>query len=150
MRDGDIYFWRYANELGDHSMTYHCKSGKAVATNGRLVDTFWSTPSDGYVVDPSRCVLTFKGNKDELRQIREWEVKYYNEDDVVDMRHSNSSRAEIYVKASAKRCRDAMLTHIAAMRSEQESVIRSANYRLELLARSEDDVRNGKLDEVSI
>lgn len=150
MRDGDIYFWRYALELGDRSMMYHCKSRKAVAANGRLVDTFWSAASDGYVVDPSRCVLEFKGNKADLRQIREWEVKYYNDDDVVDMRHSNSSHAEIYVKASAQRCRDAMLSHIAAMRSKQESVIRSAQYHLELLDQSEADVRNGKLDEVRV
>jgi hypothetical protein len=150
MRDGDIYFWRYANEMGDHSMTYHCKSRKAVVINGRLVDTFWSSPSEGHVVDPARCVLEFKGNKADLRQIREWEAKYYNDEDVVDMRHSNSSRAEVYVKANAKRSREAMLSHIETMRSEQESVIRSASYRLELLKQSEADIHAGKLDEVCI
>ena len=151
MRDGDIYFWRYADGLGrSHSELYHCKSRKAVVINGRLVDTFWSSSSDGTVLDPSRVVLEFKGNKADLRTIREWEVKYYDESVVVDMRHSNSSRAEIYVKADAQRSRDAMLKHIAAMEDEQESVIRSAKYKLELLAQSRADVIDGKLDAVSV
>lgn len=151
MNDGDIYFWRYADEVGrSRSDMYHCKSMKAVVANGRLVDTFWSTASDGTVLDPSRVVLEFKGNKADLRTIREWEVKYYDAQDVVDMRHSNSSGAEIYVKAGALRSRDAMLKHIAQMEDEQESAIRSAKYRLELLAKSREDVMAGNLDQVCV
>lgn len=151
MRDGDIYFWKYADDIGkSYSELYHCKSRKAVVINGRLIDTFWSSSSDGAVLEPSRVVLDFKGNKADLRTIREWEVKYYNEDDVVDMRHSNSSCAEIYVKAGARRSRGAMLKHIAEMEDEQESAIRSAEYKLELLAKSRADVLAGNLDEVCV
>lgn len=150
MRDGDIYFWRYAEGFGLGDAPYHCKSRKAVVINGRLIDTFWSNSGDGHVIDPSRVVLEFKGNKSGLRAIREWEAKYYNEDDVVDMRHSNSMRAEIYVIADARRSRDAMLKHIAAMEDAQESAIRSAKYKLELLAKSREDVKAGKLDEVCV
>lgn len=151
MNEGDIYFWRYADDVGrTTSDLYHCKSRKAVVVGGRLIDTFWSSGSDGTVLDPSRVVLEFKGNKSDLRTIREWEVKYYDEGDVVDMRHSNSYRAEIYVKATARRSRDAMLAHIANMRQEQESIIRSAQYRLELLERSAGDVEAGKLDDVYV
>ena len=147
MNEGDIYFWRYADEsCANYSNLYHCKSRKAVVYKGRLIDTFWSSLSDGAVLDPSRVVLEFKGNKADLRTIREWEVKYYDAQDVVDMRHSNSSRAEIYVKAGALRSRDAMLKHIA----EMEDAIRSAKYRLELLAKSRADVMDGKLDEVCV
>jgi hypothetical protein len=132
MNDGDIYFWRYADEAGrSYSELYHCKSRKAVVIDGRLVDTFWSSSSDGTVLDPSRVVLEFKGNTANLRTIREWEVKYYDEQDVVDMRHSNSWRTEIYVKAD-------------------ESVIRCAEYKLELLAQSLTDVMDGKLDQVCV
>lgn len=151
MRDGDIYFWKYADDVGrGYSDLYHCKSRKAVVINGRLVDTFWSDSNDGARLDPDSIVLEFKGNKADLRTIREWEVKYYDEQDVVDMRHSNSSRAEIYVKASALRSRDAMLEHIANMKREQESVINSATYKLELLDKSEADVKAGRLDEVIV
>lgn len=151
MNDGDIYFWRYADDIGrSYSELYHCKSRKAVVVNGRLIDTFWSSGSDGSVVDPSRVVLDFKGNTAELRLIREWEVKYYDEQDVVDMRHSNSMRAEIYVKKDARRSRDAMLKHITEMESEQESAIRSAKYKLELLTKSREAVKAGKLDEVCV
>ncbi len=151
MHEGDIYFWRYADEVGRvASYLYHCKSRKAVVVGGRLIDTFWSSSSDGTVLEPSRVVLEFKGNKSDLRPIREWEVKYYDEGDVVDMRHSNSSRAEIYVKATARRSRPAMLAHIANMKQEQESIIRGAQYRLELLEKSVGDVEAGKLDEVYV
>ena len=151
MNDGDIYFWRYADDMGrNHSDLYHCKSRKAVVVNGQIIDTFWSCSSDGLVLDPSRVVLEFKGNKSDLRAIRAWEVKYYDEQDVVDMRHSNSSSAEIYVKAGALRSRDAMLAHIAEMKSEQASIIRCAEHRLELLGRSEADVNAGRLDEVYV
>jgi hypothetical protein len=151
MRDGDIYFWRYADESGgDLSTMYHCKSRKVVVINGRLIDTFWSSGSDGKVIDPSCVVLEFKGNKADLRAINHWELKYYDAADVVDMRHGNSMRAEVYVKSTAVRSRDAMLEHIANMRREQESILSGAKYRLELLDKSEADVMAGKLDTVSV
>ncbi len=150
MKDGDIYFWRYADGANIGPSPYHCKSCKAVVVGGRLIDTFWSSPSDGSVIDPSRVVLDFKGNKADLRIVRTWELPYYDEADIVDMRHANSSREECYVKSTSLRSRDAMLVHIANMRREQEGAIRSAQYKLDLLRQSEDDVMAGRLDAISV
>lgn len=150
MNDGDIYFWRYRDDVKLSSEPYHCKSRKAIVIDGRLIDTFWSNSSYGTVLDPDHVILDFKGNKNDLRQIREWEAKYYDQDDVVDMRHSNSMRAEIYVKKGAIRSRDALLEQIAEMRRAAESDIRYAQYRLERLAKAEADVMAGRLDEVTV
>ncbi len=150
MTDGDIYFWSFKADAMPEFMPYHCKSMKAIVVGGRLVDTFWSSAHDGYVIDPSRVDLDFKGNTADLRPINAWEAKYYDEADVVDMRHSNSSRAEVYVRADAKRSREAMLRHIASKIEEEESVIRCAEHRLEMLATARASVDAGQLDKIFV
>lgn len=150
MTEGDVYFWRFKNEALPEFMPYHCKSMKAVVVGGKLVDTFWSNSQDGYVIDPSRVDLEFKGNKADLRPIHAWEAKYYDDADVVDMRHSNASRAEVYVTAGAQRSRDAMLRHIASMVDEEESKIMCAKHRLEMLATAKASVDAGALEKVFI
>lgn len=150
MTEGDIYFWRFKEDAMPEFMPYHCKSRRAVVVGGRLVDTFWSSAHDGYVIDPSRVNLEFKGNKADLRPISASEVKYYDDADVVDMRHSNASRAEVYVKAGAQRSRDAMMRHITSMIDEEESKIKCAKHRLEMLATAMASVDAGELDKVFV
>jgi hypothetical protein len=104
MKEGDVFFWRWkAGARVGVSSPYHCWSAKAVVgSDGRLRDTFWSDHSDK-LVPLEQVDLTYRGNIHEMKKINGYETQFYREDDVVDMRHSNNSRASVYVVPGAER-----------------------------------------------
>lgn len=113
LTEGDIFSWRYTEpaEAGIRKVRhdpYHCKSRVAIFRNGRLQDTYWSGLSNDGVLDTDRVVLTFLGNPSAMQKINEWERVFYRYEDLVDMRHSNSTGAPVYVKLGAKRDAAAM------------------------------------------
>lgn len=110
MRDGDIYHWVWnearverSRKFWGNTNLYHCKSQIAVVVDGVLKDTFWGTSgSDGYL-SPNDVVLTFQGNVNDMSVILEWEKVFYRREDLVDMNHSNNSRAPVYAKPGTSR-----------------------------------------------
>lgn len=148
-KDGDIYFWQF-KQVADPSTygSYHCTSQKAVARNGVLYDTFWSS-SDNPV--PIKLVkLQFKGNKADLEKISSGLVNYYRPSDVVDMRHSNSSRAEVYIKRGAKKSKKLMLNEANYELKQLMNKILSANYDIGLINDAIKKIKAGELDNVHI
>ena len=94
MRDGDIYRWLWKDEAKRNDFggfgAYHCYSQIAVAKAGRLFDTYWSDHSKS--LDPDQIELTLLGNSNEMTEIRQYDICYYDRADIVDTRHSNNSR----------------------------------------------------------
>lgn len=84
---GDVFFWSY-KEPGYDQFTYWCKDQKAVAVEGYdgnivLVDIYWggvfkrSVGQNDYVLDLDKADLEFICNINDIRVIREYEVRDY-------------------------------------------------------------------------
>ncbi len=151
MREGDIYRWRWADDALDRDhgpyRAYHCFSQRAVVENGLLRDTFWSATGKTRL-DPDTVILTLVGNSNDMTKIRESEARYYRGKDVVNMRHSNDSRAPIYLQPGAEKDRDTMLEYIRRERDQADSDARFAASKIERMDGLEKMVIAGNLDDV--
>lgn len=114
--EGDIYRWAYRDPNVDMRQygTYHCCSRIAVVKNGRLRDTYWgmSSGSDGRHFGPDdlwRLDLEILGNFADLEKVPDYNEDYYDDADIVNLNHSNSSRDNFYVRKGAKRSQAKML-----------------------------------------
>ena len=146
MKDGDIYFWKWKNDIY-RFMPYHCLSCKAIARDGQLVDTFWHD-SDNRVLSMDEIDAEFMGNEHDMSQISKREIDYYRREDVVDMRHANNSSAPIYVKVGAQRDPAVILEHLRYQVEKTESAIRSAQHDIKLLNGQIEAVNAGRLADV--
>jgi hypothetical protein len=107
MKDNDVYRWHWKPGMEPMFGRY---SNRAVVVDGELLDTFWHDwRQDKHRVDPDRAELTFLGNIDECREIKSWEVPYYDPADVISMAHSNNSGAPIYLTLTAGKSQSWML-----------------------------------------
>lgn len=110
MKDGDIYFWKFKHpnikKFGVYP--YWCKAQKAIFSDERLIDTF-SSGTMNYTVNPEDCEIEYQGNVHELESISIYEAEYYKNSDIIDMRHSNNSMEEVFIKAGAKRDKETIL-----------------------------------------
>lgn len=152
MKDGDIYCWRYKDEIAKGGCgswgAYHCKSQRARVRNGQLFDTYWSSPSDGSWLNPEEIDLEYLGNENELQEIPSSKVAYYDRSDVIDMRHMNNTRDKVYIKPGTKLSADAMMSHAKAKLEDAESDIRVAESRAERYREVITQIENGDLEKV--
>lgn len=135
LRDGDVYRWSYREPGDDRTYgRYHCCSRIAVVYRGRLRDTFWQIGTsfdNGRSFDESdlaKLELTFLANMDDLVKANEYEAVYYDDADIVDLNHSNSSRDNFYLRKGAAR--------------SQKKMLESAKYKLEQYLSEERMARN--------
>jgi hypothetical protein len=150
LKDGQIYRWRWRENPGaDERFSYWCKSQLAIVRGGRLYDTYWSTPSYEHEVDPNKVELTFFADQS-WDTITEWEVAYYNDEDVADTRHANSSRAPIYLKPGAVRSEAAILETIQSAEERAAGEIKHSQWLLERMAEARKLVAEGRLNEVRL
>lgn len=159
MQNGDVYFWRWndaelekrlKHNSGSYSLTYWCRSQKAIVRNGFLIDTYWHDLSADKALNPELLTLEYKGNESTLRPINHWEEKYYEPDDVVDMRHPNDTTSgKVYVKPDAKRSQARILEHLNYVREKELAAIKCANWSIESIDKQIAEVNAGILDKVS-
>jgi hypothetical protein len=141
IRDGDIFHWRYADERPDDLgpwRRYHCKSQFAVANDGKLTDTYWGGASShdvsvSYEEARKLWSLTYLGNFDGLKKVPEYEGEYYDENDIVNLNHANSSRGNFYIRVGAKRSKAKILSMAqykldVAKREEKAAYERTRRY----------------------
>ncbi len=152
--DGQIYRWRWTDEArhidGLRSWgTYHCKSQIAIVKNGRLIDTYWSDMTSDRAINPDAVELTLIGDE-KWPQVTEGEAMRYDRKDLCDMRHANSSRAPIYVRPGAQLNKAAMLAVLDDREQEARSSIRTAEWRLEEIAKNRALLDADELSEVHL
>lgn len=139
LREGDIYRWRYREEGDDRQYgRYHCCSCIAIVDkHGRLHDTYWGQASEGRFFTEAnlpQLELTRLGNLSELDRAEPYQADYYDDADIVDISHANSSRGNFYLRKGAKRSAAKMLmaARCRLERSENEerfAAARSAGLR---------------------
>jgi hypothetical protein len=153
MKEGDIYRWNYREPGDDRNYgRYHCCSRIAIAdARGRLRDTYWSSGSDGRVfveADLPKLDLTYLGNLSDLEKAPEWQADYYDDADIVNLNHSNSSRDNFYLRKGAQRSRAKMLERARYKLEQSESAERSAAWASERLRSAIAKIEAGEIADV--
>lgn len=146
MKEGDIFHWSYRDPNVDNRAygSYHCCSRIAVFRSGLLRDTFWNCGSDGRWFKPEdfpKLELTFVANFSDIESAPEYQADYYDDADIVNLNHSNSTRGNFYLRKGAVRSQKKQLEvcrrkleqslrdeRVAALQSEQ---LRATISRLE-------------------
>lgn len=137
LKEGDIYRWRYREPGNDAPWgRYHCCSGIGIVRDGMLRDTYWQI-GDNFGNGRSFSIpdglqgidLTYLGNFANLVEAREHEADYYDESDVVNLNHSNSTRGNFYLRKGAKRSRAKMLEVARQKLLQEQSNQRLASLR---------------------
>jgi hypothetical protein len=157
-RDGDVFFWRYKNE--NEGFRYHCLARKAIVRSGKLLDIYWAY-LDGRTVkfhDLGGCwspeqadhhlILKFNGNLNEFDAIPDYNECMYDEADILDLRHINSSQKQVYLRKGARRNRVAMLAEVDSRIAKAEAEIRNVNWKLEQLNKEKEKIESGNLESV--
>lgn len=141
LREGDIYRWSY-REPGDNAQygRYHCCSRIAIVNKGGMLrDTFWSSGGDGRwfgIDDLPKLELTYLGNIVDLERHPEWQAEYYDDADIVNLNHSNSTRDNFYIRKGAKRSPAKMLASARHRLERAESAKRLAEWDIERLTKT--------------
>lgn len=148
LREGDIYRW---NWLGTRDTW--CYSPFAVVRNGRLLDMFWMfDPKDEMhsqrtkVLDPKDVRLTLLANIADIEPVSSYDFQDYRREDIVDLRHSNSSGARnIYRRKGSKPDPATIRANLVAKVEDAEAAIVSAKHTLEWARRllAEHDAKHG-------
>jgi hypothetical protein len=138
LREGDIFRWSYREPGDDRAYgRYHCCSCFVIVDkSGRLRDTFWGSGSDNRSFgqdDLPRLKLTRLGNMADLEKASEHQADYYDDTDIVDLNHSNSSRGNFYLRKGAIRSLKKMLETARYKLEQSVSVERCAANRSEQL-----------------
>lgn len=138
LREGDIYRWSYRRKDVDLRSygTYHCCSCIAIVRHGRLRDTYWqigTSFNDGRsfgIEDMPQLELIRIANLDDLNKAPEYQDDYYDDADIVDLNHPNSSRGNFYLRKGAVRSVAKMLQVSRERLAEAESDLRTATDRV--------------------
>lgn len=153
MKEGDIYRWTYRDRLDTGAWgTYHCCSRIAIVQpNGRLRDTYWSSGSDGRSFsadDLPKLELTFVANMADLDKAHEYEADYYDDADIVNLNHVNSSRDNFYLRKGAKRSAAKMLEAARHKLERTRSDERMAGLRAKELTAAISRIEAGEIADV--
>lgn len=159
LREGDVFRWRYREPGDDRGKwgRYHCCSCVAIARNGRLCDTYWqiggSFPHDGRsfgVDDLQKLELVRLGNLSDLERKDEYQSDYYDDADIVDLNHPNSTRGNFYLrkgaKRSAKKMKEMALYKLERAQSDQRMAEQRAGRLQEAITR----IDAGEIDGVNL
>lgn len=150
LTEGDIFRWIYREPGDDRNYgRYHCCSCIAIVTGGLLRDTFWSSGSDGRrfgLQHLPELELTFLGNLSDLEKASEWQADYYDDADIVNLNHSNSTRDNFYIRKGAKHSPAKMLASARYKLERAESDKRSAELQIERLTKAIASIEAGATD----
>lgn len=148
MKDGDIYQWAF-KEPSDH-MPYHCCARIAIFRDSRLTDTYWHSGGNrnwDEEMAAKLLTLTFLANEADLEVGPIDAHEYYAPEDIVDLRHPNSSSRELLkIRKGAQKQPEIMLETIQRIRGRAEYNIARSKELIVELASLESQVRDGILD----
>lgn len=152
MRSGDIFRWQWREGV---NASYWCKSMIAIVTNrGDLRDTYWGLRvSDDFSIDERNIDLvhlTFVANLDDLDRRPEYEGVYFDDADIVNLNHANSTRDNFYIRKGAKRSL-AKMREVALYKLEKAKSDKcQAEWDIERLTKDLVSIEAGNIEEVRL
>jgi len=158
----DIYRWSWTDDKLKHlnhgnngGTTYWCVSQICVVKQYKsgelyLEDTYWHGNSNR-VFDLSQIgkniELEYLGNFDELVEFKD-DVNFYDEKEILNLNHPNSSRGNIYIKRGVKRSLEKMKNYAAFLIGEKEREISYLKNSVERLKVKLSELSEENLDKV--
>lgn len=159
LTEGDIYRWHYRSPGDDNRAwgQYHCCSCIGIVRRGRLYDTYWmigtAAPSEGRSFGADnlhKIELTRLGNLADLDEAKSYQAAYYDDADIVDIRHANSSHGCFYLRKGAKRSKRKMLETAQRRLELAEQNKRSAIRRAADMQAAIEKILTGDIDAVHL
>ena len=116
----------------------------AVAKGGVLFDTFWGDMT--HSLHGCDVIAKFQGNIHSMTEVLD--RSYYRNEDIVDMNHSNNTRAKVYLKKGAMKNVGVMAAHVAYKITECEREIKFAEDKIVRLRADASAILDGRADDV--
>lgn len=131
LQEGDHFRWQYNETVNVNQYSYWCKSQMCIWDGKNFKDLFWSmgTGSDSYTLPSEDILLSFIGNIKDYDECNEHQLKYYDENDILNRNHSNHSKGWggcFFIKKGAKRSREKIKQVLLYKLEEAEYKINSA------------------------
>lgn len=131
LRVGDHFRWQYDNTVNTVRDSYWCKSQMCVWDGRCFKDLFWSmgTGSESHNVPVAVALFSFMGNINDYEECNEYQLKYYDDTDILNRYHSNHSKGWggcFFIKKGAQRSREKIKQGLLYKLEEAEYNIRSA------------------------
>ena len=129
LKVGDHFRWQYDETR--EGASYWCKSQMCVWDGRSFKDLFWSmgTGSESYTLPEDCVLLSFMGNINDYEECNEYQLKYYDDIDILNRCHSNHSKGWggcFFIKKGAQRSREKIKQGLLYKLEESEYNIRSA------------------------
>lgn len=133
LKVGDHFHWEYNDSVVVEQYSYWCKSQICVWDGHFFRDLFWDmgNGSQSYVLQPENVLLSFMGNLNDYEECNEYQVKYYDDSDILNRSHSNHSKNWgncFFIKKGAKRSRKKIEEHLMYKLEEADYKIKSATW----------------------
>jgi hypothetical protein len=133
LKEGDVYRFSYSQAERDKAAQgwagslHHCFDGQVVARDGKLCDTFWGfDASEPRIVRPDQGELTFVCNLNDVRDIREYEQRWYDAVDVFNITRHHGHYKRFVVRKDATISAARMLEEVRKKRHDVEDELRRA------------------------
>lgn len=114
-KDGDVYLWSFNDQeyekRKDHHDMYWCCSRIGIVANEFLVDTYWgSSLNKMFTIDDvnEKLVVAYKGNLNDYTPCRKEDQAMYNDEDILNLSHPNSSN-QYYLRIGALKSKEKMV-----------------------------------------
>lgn len=133
LKVGDHFHWEYNNSVVVEQYSYWCKSQMCVWDGHFFKDLFWDMGkgSQSYVLKPENVLLSFMGNLNDYEECNEYQLKYYDDSDILNRSHSNHSKNWgncLFIKKGAKRSRKKIKEYLTYKLEEADYKIKSATW----------------------
>jgi len=156
----DIYRWSYTSAKISSIKAYSCDVYWAVsricvakqnaANELYLEDTFWHG-GDNKRFELSQInteiELQYLGNFEELVEFKD-DINFYEENQIINLNHSNSSRNNIYIKRGAKRSLEKMKKYAQFLIDEKEREVVYLKDNIERLRGKLSELNENNLDKI--
>lgn len=128
---GDHFRWEFNDIVNIGEYSYWCKSKMCIWDGKKFKDLFWSmgTGSESYTLSVEDVLLSFMGNINDYEECNEYQLKYYDDGDILNRNHSNHSKGWgncFFIKKGAKRSREKIKQGLLYKLEEVEYKISSA------------------------
>lgn len=141
-KENDVVRWVFSeNSKFRSDNRYWCKSQYAIFNKrGKFADTFWHG-GDKFTFSPDsdEVELTYLGNLDDYRPVGSDVKRYYSDNDIMDISHSNDSKA-IYLRKDAKKDASIMFRTIEDEIFEAQSEFDYHRNKIERLKRLKTEI----------
>jgi hypothetical protein len=155
LKINNVYEFRYKPEIAEKIFSpYHCFDGQLIAREWGdkviLQDTYWGTSSDSrrFSLDEAKekGTLKFICNLDEVKEIDEYNLRYYADEDVFNLSSQSGYRKKYAIKKNTQRSKDKMLRVLNESLANAKHAIENAKREIQIANKKITELNDGNID----